>query len=150
MENWEFYLQTVVLGFSVVIVTLFVLYLLLLLMGRYFAPAAETPAKELTVEKVPKEDMPEVIRRDMPEEKPAGVIGPVTGEIPAGVVAAISAALYLSAPPAGYRYVIKSVQPLASSSPTPGKWAMAGRKEMLNMQQYMDQTRRKKRGQKVF
>ena len=130
MDNIDFALQVMILGFVLVMFTLFLLYLVIILLGKFFG-ISTTWDSEIT----------EIEEGDL-EEK--WVVEGVSPEKVAAIVAAINT--YMLEPSA---YTIKKIEPLGKKQIS-SKWAIQGRKELLNMQEELDQIRREKSGKKIF
>ncbi len=133
MENLDFALQVLVLGFLVVIVTLFGLFGLLILFNRiFYHPTVASPEKKDTGEKKPvqQDDSLEGNRR---------------------VIAAIQAAVYQ------YMQTEQAhafTGPLnIAIQPTGGQvgssWKLMGRKELLESSLELETTRRKKKHENI-
>lgn len=128
MGDLEFALQVMVVGFTLVLFTLFVLYLIIIVFGRLFAP------------RLPSFEDAALLF----EEEPVTTDGLTTKK-----TAIISAAVYayLCDPTAG-GFVIKKIEPVHSSFTN--RWASEGRKELINMNQEIAKLRREKSGKKIF
>ena len=130
MDNIDFALQVMIFGFVLVMFTLFLLYLVIILLGKFFG-LRTTYDSEIT----------DIEEGDLEEKW--GVEGVSTEKV-AAIVAAINT--YLLEPSA---YTIKKIEPV-SKKQTTDKWALQGRKELLNMQEEIDKIRREKSGKKIF
>lgn len=128
MEKFEVTLQVLLLGFSVVMFTLFVLYLLISLFNRLLS----RPGKAAVAGR----------------SGPGQMFAPVAEtRLQPGVVAAITAAVYgyiseKSSSPAVIRIAVER-------PPSTGRWASAGRKRLLENRLELDRLRRKRVREKI-
>jgi Na+-transporting methylmalonyl-CoA/oxaloacetate decarboxylase gamma subunit len=127
MDKLEFALQVMVLGFLVVMVTLFLLYVILLLFNRLFSQ----PAKESSTQ-------PQAAKQKSTANKEAAVNEPVTAAVMAAVYR------YMQIEETGdHKYSLRiNVQP--SGSGTIMNWQMVGRKILLENRIKLEQSRRNK------
>ncbi|HED23949.1 MAG TPA: hypothetical protein ENN91_02385 [Firmicutes bacterium] len=126
MDKLEFALQIMVLGFLVVMVTLFLLYAILLLFNRFFSSPARGKGLHPPAERQ---------KGPVEKEEPAG------GPIKAAVMAAVYRYMQLEGIGDHENNLRITVQP--SGSVTVMGWRMAGRKELLENRQQLEQSRRK-------
>ena len=123
MNDIEFALQVSVLGFTMVIFTLFFLYLVLLLFGRIFDDKdIKAPLEDSLLVNLNEDDY-----------------------LSGSKKAAISAALYLFFDKDS-DYIITRIEPESS----PKKWLIEGRKKLHGMNAEIDRIRREKDGKKIF
>lgn len=129
IDQVEFALQVMLLGFSVVLLTLFLLFLIIHFLGRVLSPPDIVPSKNLNY-------VTDVW--DGPSPRVAAVI-----------TASIYSYLFNNHDGS---YTIKSIEPVHRSSPGPAvcNWTMQGRKELLNAMEEIEQYRRKKSAYQKF
>ncbi|MDY6825810.1 MAG: OadG family transporter subunit [Bacillota bacterium] len=128
MDKFEFALQVTVVGFLVVVATLFLLYAILLLFSRIFS----TP--DIKNLHQPPLDQQKMIAKDEEVSN-----GPLT----AAITAAIYHYMQLEEVVNDNDKVKITVQPSGRS--TTMNWRMAGRKELLENREKLEQSRRKKK-----
>jgi Na+-transporting methylmalonyl-CoA/oxaloacetate decarboxylase gamma subunit len=139
LDNLEFGLQVMVVGFSVVMITLYLLYLILVGFGRVLA----RPAKEETVKKVLPTAPPTVIQEALVAPVAAAVSHPLPGTAPE-IVAAITAAVSACLNSPASEFEIVSLQPVHSTVDG-SHWAITGRKRLMEMRQDFAMFRRERR-----
>jgi len=130
MEDLLFSVKVMILGFTTVLVTLFLLYLLILVFGRLLGPEKEYTTKT----------------RMAPSIKPLGE------DIPAEKVAAITAAVYeylYSMYGTGNRFKITGIIREKGKAQT-NSWAKAGKEDILNLNEELEMERREKHGKKIL
>ncbi len=126
MENLKFALEVMLVGFSLVLFTLFILYLIIIMLGKLFA--LKTPSFNNT-------------KFIVEEEAEFDNLTPQKAAIISG---AISAYLYEEST----EYTIKRIEPLNSS--LINRWAYQGRKELVSVNQEIDKLRRDQSGKKII
>ncbi len=133
MENLDFALQVLVLGFSVVMVTLFGLYGVLILFNRLiYRPAVEPAEGKATAEPAP-------ARAESPPEE--------NGRVVAAILAAVYQ--YIQGDK-DYRFsgpLSIAVQPTGGGKG--GSWKLAGRKVLLESSLELENIRRKKKRENI-
>jgi len=127
MEQLLFAVQIMVLGFSVVLLTLFLLFLLIALMGRFIGLASTNFSRGTTV---------------TPQVHNLHTIDPAK-------VAAISAVLY-GYLEKNYRHKSFRICHIERMTPYKNSWLREGRKELLYMNDEVEKRRREKHGQKIL
>lgn len=134
MKLLYFGLQTMIIGFTLVLVVLFVLNLLIVLFSRLVAFRYNTSRNSMIVP-VADEDGSGEMELARPRQK---------------IVAAISAALdsYLNPEDVMIDYRITRVEPYHGNFSS--QWALQGRKDLLNMNLILTNIRREKFGQKII
>ncbi|MFO8192328.1 MAG: OadG family transporter subunit [Bacillota bacterium] len=132
MDKLEFALQIMVLGFFVVMVTLFLLYVILLLFNRLFSQPAKGGRSQ-----------PPEARQKSPANKEEAVKEPITAAVMAAVYR------YMQIEETGdHKYSFRvNVQP--SGSGTLMNWKMVGRKILLENRIKLEQSRRNKKNENV-
>jgi len=139
MENITFGLEVLVIGFTVVMVTLYVLYLILLGFSRCCArPAKPEPKKEQIITPPPAV-LDEVGLAPVAAAVSQHAFG-TAPEVVAAITAAITACLEM---PSG-QFEIVSVQP-AFSAQGPANWPLSGRKRLMERRQDLSMFRRERR-----
>ncbi len=132
MENLVFALEVMVLGFVLVMLTLFLLFLIILFIGKIFGLKEDSyKDKVISIEEA---DFPGFQFQSSKKN--------------AGKVAAITAALAVYLYDSDKEYTIKKIEPAYEQFT--GKWALQGRKELLNMGKELEKLRREKSGKKIF
>lgn len=128
MDNLIFGLEVLVIGFIVVMITLYLLYLILLGFSRCCVrPAKPEPKSDNTLP--PPATLAEVAAAPVAATATGPLAKPVAGEnyeIVAAITAAIAACLETS--PSHFQVV--SIQPAVPGS-GPGAWALSGRKKLM-------------------
>lgn len=138
MDKLEFALMIVALGFSVVMVILFILYMLIILFGRLLN---RPPRKEKTAAPQGGDSRPAVTAgQGQPVRVEAAGVRPA-------VVAAAMAAVYSCLETAPGRSFVITVAP--RSKQLSGPWALDGRKMMMDGRTRIDLLRRLGKGEKV-
>lgn len=141
MENLVFGLEVMFVGFTVVMITLYLLYLILLGFSKCFVrPAKAEPLRENNpiVSMAAAEQAASVSTYDEAALLPFGA-GP---EIVAVITAGISF-YFDSISPSASQYKIVSVQPALSGSNS-SPWAVAGRKRLMEKRQDLAMFRRER------
>lgn len=126
MVDVEFALQVMLVGFSLVLFTLFMLYLVIIILGRFFAPEISA----------------------VPESISTAREVPVTDGLTAQKAAVVSTAVYAYLYESPSDYIIKKIEPVQVKHID--RWASEGRRELLKMNQEIEKLRREKSGKKIF
>ncbi len=132
MEDLIFALEVMVLGFVLVLFTLFILFLIILFIGKFFG-LKEDSYKDRVIN---------IEEADFPRFQF------ISGGEPASKIAAITAAITAYLSDADKEYTIKKIEPVYEQFS--GKWALQGKKELLNMGKELEKLRREKSGKKIF
>ncbi len=123
--------KIMVIGFSTVIATLFILYLFMVLLGKLLGPKVEVGREETPV---------------------TSSVYPLGDAIAAEKIAAIAAAVYeciYHKYGENRKFVITGIRKSTGTS-SKNTWLMEGRKELLNAGEELERTRRERYGKKVF
>ncbi|MDW7651400.1 MAG: OadG family protein [Bacillota bacterium] len=141
MENLRLGLEIMVIGFAVVMATLYLLYLILLGFSRCCArPAKPEPRKE-TVPTPPSSVLSEVTTAPVAAAVSEQSFG-TAPEIIAAITAAVSACLEVSSD----QFKILAVQPAPSGhNSSTSNWAVMGRKRLMEKRQDIGMFRRERR-----
>ncbi len=136
MENLDFALQVLVLGFLVVMVTLFGLYAILILFNRIFyqQPAAASPESTAAADPEPSQGV---------TESPPGE----NGRVVAAILAAVYQYMQTEQEHAFTGPISIAVQP--SGRAGGGGWKHFGRKELLESSLELENIRRKKKRENI-
>ncbi len=133
MDSLDFALQVLILGFLVVMVTLFVLYGILILFNRVlYRPAAVPAGTEATGVSVPRKE------KDIKEEN---------RRVTAAILAAIYQYMQTDQAYARRGPISIAIQP--SSSGGLSKWQLVGRRELLESSLELENIRRKRRSENI-
>jgi Na+-transporting methylmalonyl-CoA/oxaloacetate decarboxylase gamma subunit len=139
MDNIVLGFEVMIVGFSVVMITLFLLYLVLVAFGRIFS----RPALNETVKKQFTEVPPAVLQEAQVAPVAAAVSLHQAGTAPE-IVAAITAAVSVCLGTPSSQFEIVSLQP-APSSVDGSHWTISGRKRLMEMRQDFGMFRRERR-----
>lgn len=126
MDNLSFGLSVMVIGFTVVCITLLLLYLMFHYFGYYF----EYSKKQKDIkEKAREEKFPEVMKSEKKEFPKEEMEKLEEEKIPGEVVAVIASVIASYDVRPGYRFKVKRVKREKSISP----WIITGRKDAINV-----------------
>ena len=145
MENLNFGLEIMVIGFSVVIISLYLLYLILLGFNRCCVQPVKPEAQRKNITNVPPEIMEET--RNAPvaaavSHNQQSYYG-TAPEIVAAITAAVS--VCLDVPASEFEIVsVESVQPVPATQYV-NSWAIAGRQRLMEKRQDLAMFRRERR-----
>ncbi len=132
MQNFDFALQVMVIGFSVVIVTLAGLYGILIIFSRlFYKQDGQKPFKLLTARSTTGEDVDDI--RELRKK--------------AAIVAAVYQ--YLSDQNSLKGSSSLNVMVQSSGSTNTGRWHLAGRKELLENRVELEMIRRNKKRENI-
>ena len=139
MDNLTLGLEVMVIGFTVVMITLYLLYLILLGFSRF----CSRPAKPEASKKSPTAVPPVALQETATAPVAAAVSQQSFGTAPE-IVAAITAAISACMDTSATQFGIVSVQPVHSTA-SGSKWAVAGRKRLMEKRQDLVMFRRERR-----
>ncbi len=141
-ETIEFGLQVMVIGFAVVMITLYVLYLILTGFSQVFGvkkaagPATQAPAESVLAEAV--------------AAPVAATVSEQVHSLGEDIVAVLTAAIAACLDAPGKEFTISSIEPV-QVNPCPAgylrttEWGLAGRKKLMERRQDLFLLRREKR-----
>ncbi len=131
MGSIDFALQVMLIGFSLVMFTLFLLYLVIVLLGKFFGLPVDSYGHQVRA----------IEESEIERNWAVEGVSPLK-------VAAISAAIYSYLYDSKAQFVIKKIEPVNKTSTS--KWTLQGRKELLNVSEELEKARREKSGKKIF